>query len=102
MKDYENARNLAGTYAAGAYVSAITEMGNAQAKLASLSDLPEAYRSPIFLRNEVKRLFAAVTAWEEALKALQEKKRAAPFRIGRRGGKFPERHGPARKAGSRL
>ena len=73
-KDYENARNLAGTYAAGAYVSAITEMGNAQAKLASLSDLPEAYRSPIFLRNEVKRLFAAVTAWEEALKALQEKK----------------------------
>lgn len=73
-KDYENSRNLAGTYAAGAYVSAITEMGNAQAKLASLSDLPEAYRSPIFLRNEVKRLFAAVTAWEEALKALQEKK----------------------------
>ena len=32
------------------------------------------YRSPIFLRNEVKRLFAVVTAWEEALKALQEKK----------------------------
>lgn len=49
-------------------------MGNAQAKLESLSDLPEAYRSPIFLRNEVKRLFAAVTAWEEALKALQVKK----------------------------
>lgn len=60
-------------------------MGNAQAKLASLSDLPEAYRSPIFLRNEVKRLFAAVTAWEEALKALQEKKsRCFPHWAARR------------------
>lgn len=72
--DLENASALMGSYQAGAYVSAITEMGNAQAKLRGLEDLPEEYRKPIAIRNEIKRLHEKVTAWEAAVKQLSQRK----------------------------
>lgn len=73
-KDLENARALVGSYQAGAYVSAITEMGNAQAKMQGLEDLPEEYRKPIAIRNEIKRLHEKITAWETAGKRLSQRK----------------------------
>ena len=72
--DLENASALTGSYQAGAYVSAITEMGNAQAKLRGLEDLPEEYRKPIAIRTEIKRLHEKVTAWEAAVKRLTQRK----------------------------
>lgn len=73
-KGYDDKNQLAQTYQAGAYVSAITELGNAQTKMRTLEDIPEEYRRPIFLRNEIKRLQDAVTAWEEERKGLASKK----------------------------
>lgn len=73
-KDYDDRNQLAQSYQAGAYVSAITELGNAQAKMRTLEDIPEDYRQPIFLRNEIKRLHDAVTLWEEERKDVAAKK----------------------------
>lgn len=73
-RDYDDKNQLAQSYNAGAFVSAITELGNAQAKMRTLEDIPEAYRRPIFLRNEIKRLHDAVTTWEEERKGLASKK----------------------------
>ena len=69
-KVYDNANELAGSYQAGAYVSAISELGNAQAKMRTLEDVPEAYRRPVFLRDEIKRLHDTFTAWDEQMKHL--------------------------------
>ncbi len=78
-KVYDDANQLAGSYQAGAYVSAISELGNAQAKMRTLEDVPEAYRKPVFLRNEIKRLHDACTDWESQMKGLSSQKEPVIF-----------------------
>ena len=79
-KEYDDRNLLAQQYQVSAYVSAISELGNAQAKMRTLEDVPEEFRKPVVLREEIHRLNDEVSAWEEeSKKTAEEKERAASF-----------------------
>lgn len=76
-EDYDNANFLWQSYQAGAFVSAITELGNAQAKLRTLEDVPVEYRNTDAIQTEVKRINHLIKDWEKASKETAEKKEKA-------------------------
>ncbi len=71
---YDEANRQAQTYQTECYVPALSELGKAQAKMKTMEDIPEAYRRPVFLKNEIKRLQTAVATWEEETKTIATKK----------------------------
>lgn len=79
--DYDNANYLHQQYQASAFVSAITELGNAQTKMRTLEDIPEEYRVTDAIQTEVARINHFIRDWEKDSKetAAKKEKAAAAF-----------------------
>ncbi|MEE3453476.1 SMC family ATPase [Dialister sp.] len=84
-EDYDDANFLWQNYQAGAFVSAITELGNAQAKLRTLEDVPEEYRNTDAIQTEVARLNHFIQDWEKASRETAEKKEKAAAELSAAG-----------------